>query len=104
MHGCLSEKICLTCVSGIYCAIYGHMNMVFTQSIDEACLVAQQLGIHNDNPQWYAYAIPINDNNVYNVVDTIEHFKHVLGDGCREFISVQANDNKYTFVVQGFTI
>lgn len=104
MNGCLSEKICLTCVSGIYCAIYGHMNMVFTQSIDEACLVAQQLGIHNDNPQWYAYAIPITENNMYNVVDTIDHFKHVLGNGYSEFISVQEKGGQHTLVVQGFTI
>ena len=106
------EKICLTCINGIYAAIYGHMNMVFTQDINQSYEVGKQLGYENVTPYWYPWTVKVNAGNWETIKDTIYHMAHVLGDpGFREFVSLQGIglDEEFcgqdaVFIVQGFVI
>lgn len=83
---------CFTCVNGVYVAIYGHMNLIFTQDEHEAREVALLMG-SSDEPYWWIERTSLTPQTYPLVVQTIQEIYRLLGrNGLTEFTSYSGYD------------
>ena len=100
---------CFTCINGIYVAVYGHMNMIFTQDTQAAQEIARSMG-NTQEPYWWIEQTPVTAQTYPVIVQTIQEIYRLLGQGgLDEFVSFRAYDfsEKYTgqagvFSLKGF--
>ena len=86
------QSPCFTCVNGIYVAIYGHMNLIFTQDAQEAGEIARSMGSTNE-PYWWTERTVLTPQTYPLIVQTIQEIKRLLGNGgLSEFVSVCGYD------------
>lgn len=75
-----SERQILTCVDGIYVAIFPQMNMVFTESASDAQAVASSMGSYQ-KPYWWTQRFKVNEANRAVWQRNISELEAALGKG-----------------------
>lgn len=82
----------ITCVNNVYVAMFGDMNIVFTERSWEAQEIAKEMGSKQE-PYWWTQSFTLNDANHDALFAFLNEMERKLGRGyISEFVQIRGYD------------